>query len=128
MSPSEKLTPRKRKAVFHLVQGKTVVDVSSELGISERQVFRWLKEPAFRNELNSLQLNGMEEVSRKLVHLASTAVDTLEDVNQNPTQKGAGIRVRLSLGVLDCIGKWNEMVDVSTRLTELERKVFNGKK
>lgn len=119
--------PRQLKVIEYLVQGSSIIEVSTETGVSERQIYRWLKSPAFKYELNALQSNAIEIVSARLVNLANMAVSSLESVMNEPTQAGAGVKLRASLGILENITKWRELVSIEDRLTILEGQVFNGK-
>lgn len=119
--------PRQLKVIEYLVQGSSIVEVSRVVGVSERQVYRWLKSPGFKYEMNSLQLNALEIVSARLVNLAGMAVNALESVMKEPTQAGAGVKLRASLGILENITKWRELVSIENRLTILEGRLMNGK-
>ena len=122
-----KLKPRQVHALEHLVTGSTIQETSERCNVSERQVHRWLGEPGFKRELNALQLNALEGVSRRLVQLAGDAVNALEDVLQNPGRAGAGVKLRACAVILESVFKFREMLDFETRLNALEGKVGNDK-
>lgn len=122
-----KLKPRQVHALEHLVTGSTIQETSELCNVTERTLYRWLQEPGFKRELNALQLNALEGVSRRLVRLAGDAVNALEDVLQNPGRAGAGVKLRACSVIIESVFKVRELVETETRLNALEGKVFNGK-
>jgi hypothetical protein len=121
---SGKLTPRQSLAVKHLAEGAGVLDVSDLCNISERQLYRWLKKPAFKAELNSLQLVAIEGISRRLVNLAEMALDTIEGIIREPAQPGASIKLRAAMSILGGLFRFRELADFETRLQNLEGRLL----
>lgn len=119
---------KKNLVITALLEGKSVTQSSQETGVTERTIFRWLKDPVFTGELRRREGMVVQSTTTRLVSLCSKAVTALESVLDRPEQPGAG-NLRLTAGViLELALKYTEMSSLEERLTLLEREVFNGKK
>lgn len=92
--------------------------------VSERQLYRYLEDSAFRQELNRLEGEVLDTTVRRLVRLSTEAVDALEDVLKSPAQSGASIRLRASVAVLEHVLKLRELMSLEGRVKELEQVVI----
>lgn len=61
-----KRVPQKKAALVHLTEGKSPLDVATALGVTDRTIQRWLKEPGFSAELAARQTEVREEAMRAI--------------------------------------------------------------
>lgn len=115
------------QALELLAGGQPVVTVANQVKVSERQVYRWLEKPEFRDQLRTLQTETMARVYGRLLAMAETALDGLEDVLERPAAKGQNVRRLTAVSILDQLVKVKETLEFEERLTELERVVFSAK-
>jgi hypothetical protein len=120
--PSE-LTPTKRRAIVALLAERDTRSAAKAAKVPERTMWRWLAEPAFRQELRQAEGEAIDEVTRRLIGLQGKALDTLEMTidTLTPLQEGARVRAALGLGTL--LLKLRELRNVEERLTALEAAV-----
>ena len=72
----EKLDERQERAIFLLMEGKTISEVAAELGISRTTIYRWKKNDAlFRKELDRLKWSAWEAGESKLISARTAAID-----------------------------------------------------
>lgn len=74
------LTPRQRRVIEALLEGKTPKDAAETVGISRKTLYVWLGKEAVRDELNRLGGIVLEQVTSRMVGLASEAVEALSKV------------------------------------------------
>lgn len=67
-----------QKACYLICSGINLKDVSAAVGVTEQTLFRWLKLPAFQNELRALKRIVTERSLGKLQLLNDKAIQTLE--------------------------------------------------
>ena len=117
---SENLTPRQRKAVEALLTCCDTSQAAEAAGVSRETVYRWMREPAFREALQEATREALEGLSRELVRLGVKAVQALVEVLDGP--EAAAARVRAADVILGRLLQARELIDMETRLAELERK------
>ena len=118
---SEKLTPKKRKALEALLTCGDVSQAARVAGVSRESLYRWLKEETFQAALNTGTRQALESLSRTLVTLGEKAADTLRQALED-AHAPAAARVRAADIILARILQLRELVDLDKRLTELEKK------
>lgn len=70
------LDERKERAIFLLLEGKTMNEAASELGVNRSTVYRWKKNDAlFKKELNRLKRSAWEAGESKLISARTAAID-----------------------------------------------------
>ena len=96
------LSDRQRKAIALLVEGRKLVDVAQEVGVSRQRLWEWRRQPLFRAELDEFQADVMRDVKLYLVRLGLTACQCLENAMEGDeaAQKG----VPAAREVLDRLG------------------------
>ena len=124
---TEKLTPKKRKAVESLVANGDVSEAARYAGVSRDTLYRWLKQDDFRAALDAATRQALERLSRSLVALGDQAVGTLGSVMDDP-DAATGVRLRAAEATISNILKLRELVSLESRVSELERTVQNGNK
>ena len=114
--------------VFSLLAGDTISQAAQKAGISDRQVSRWLKEPAFVNELHQAERQVLDACAWNLVSMAKGALDALKDVLEEPASRGANVKRLAAVSVLELALKYMEVLTFEERLQAVERQVFNVRK
>jgi len=116
------LTPPQRKALTALLTSWDTTKAAAVAGVSRDTVYRWMRLPAFREELQTATRASLENLSRGLVTLGSRALEVLEAALDDPKAKHAE-KVRAADIILSKILALRELVDLETRISELERTV-----
>ena len=119
----EILPLRQRRAVVLLLSTPPAA-VAAELGVQERQVYRWLATPAFQRELADAERKVLDATTRHLSGLALLAVDALQkaltDVHATPAAK-----VRAACAVLGLVQEWQNWRTLDERIRRLEERQNN---
>lgn len=115
---------RKETALAHLIQGATICAAARASGVSERQLRRWLDDPAYTARVRSAQGEALAAAQRRLTALVDLAIGALDDVMAAPDQPGAGVRRLAARDVLEIALRWHELVSVEERLSRLEGYVL----
>ena len=114
------LTGSQQRAVQALLSAKSVSAAGPVAHVSERPLFRWLSEPAFRAALTAAESNLIDAATRRLLQLQGAALDTLETLLGDDTDASAGVRLRAAQVALEHLLRLREMRDIEQRLTALE--------
>ena len=121
---SQKLTRNQTRAIKALMQYPTVDQVAAEIGVNPRTIHRWLDNPDFRRELASSEGASLDRVTRRLLMLSDKAINAIEDIIDDPGQKGASNKRLASQAILDQVVKLRELRSVEQRISDLEAAVF----
>jgi hypothetical protein len=90
-------------------------------GVNEKSIRTWLRERAFRKRYEAAQHEVLAVAIGALHEATGHAVETL--IRHLDSRGPAGVQVRAALGLLGCALKANEVLDLRTRLEELERRL-----
>ena len=91
--PKTDLNLRQRRAIASLMTCPTLAAAALESKVSERQLYRWLDDPAFRAALRAAQDEALSATVRRLATLSGAAVGTLYSCLRDDTAKaGTGQR------------------------------------
>lgn len=123
VSESKKLTPKQEQAVRALLTSKAVGEAAGAVGVSERTLYRWLADPAFRAALSVAEGDLLDAATRRLLTLQDNAIGAFEDVLTGGPDVTDTARLRAAQAVLDYLLKLRELRSVEERLTALEAKV-----
>jgi hypothetical protein len=121
---NDELTFKQTKACYLIVSGMSMRDVADSVGTSETTIFRWLKLPAFQDELRQLKRIVIERSLGKLQVLNDKSIQTLErllNCGNYPTECRAAVAI---------LTKNHESIDFfeyESRLKVIESK-FNEEK
>lgn len=124
MSGSRASSGRTR-ALACLLAGDTVAGAAQHSGTSERSIYRFLKEPGFRSELQNKQAVILERASGALVALSEEAVRALVEVLSSPSEPGANNKRLTAVSVLELALNYREYISFEERLSRLEREVYH---
>ena len=119
MAENDTLSPKQRRAVATLLQAPTVAGAARNTGVSERQMFRWLADPAFRAELREAESGAIDAAARSLAALASKALVIVGAILDAPDTP-AGVKLRAAQVVLDAALRWYDLRNIDARLAALE--------
>lgn len=102
-----------------LMTSPTLAAAAAELGMSVRQLYRWLDDPVFMAELKAAETAAIDQAVRRLVELSGAAVDTLDSAmhDDNASQ---GVKVRAADVALSQLLRLRELYDLEQRITALE--------
>jgi DNA-binding MurR/RpiR family transcriptional regulator len=121
---NDELTFKQTKACYLIVSGMSMRDVAASVGTSETTIFRWLKLPAFQDELRQLKRIVIERSLGKLQVLNDKSIQTLErllNCGNYPTECRAAVAI---------LTKNHESIDFfeyESRLAKIEER-FNENK
>jgi AcrR family transcriptional regulator len=116
---SSKLTPRQKKVLPFLLS-HPVERACAEAGISKQSVYRWLKDDAFKNELERLRDETFERSLQRIKDVAGLALDKLIELLEAPK---ADVRARAAENLLEYAFKIKMQQDLEQRLTVLEAAI-----
>lgn len=108
------------RAVAALLAEKTIKDAAAAVGLSERQLRRWTKQPAFQAMYREARRRVVEQAVGRLQSLAGKAADALE---RNLGCGAPAVEVRAAGMVIDAAVRGVEAADLVGQVDELERRV-----
>jgi hypothetical protein len=115
------LSYKQRRGIAALMLAGSVKAAAKIAKISERQLHRWLLEPAFKDALQKAQDNALAATVRALTDAGPLAALTLRNVMNNPSAKNSD-RVRASNVNLTNLMRMTELSELADRVSELERQ------
>ncbi len=120
MSAGSKLTRKQEVVIAALLTEPTHAAAAAKAGVGEATLQRWLLLPEFQAAYR-LALRGIVEAAiGRLQQTTSKAVEALE---RNLTCGHPGSEIRAALGILDQSLKAVELIDLTTRVEEMERLI-----
>jgi hypothetical protein len=114
------LTTKQLKAVAALLTTNTREEAAKAAGVSPATLYRWLKEPGFREEYRAERYRVVERVLGELLARSSAAIAVLGDGLEDPD---INARLRAARSVLDYVLKGTELERKIRELDELEERV-----
>ncbi len=114
---SPKFSPKKEKALLSLLEGANVSEAAAKVGVHERTIRRWLKEPEFQKRLNQTRLDLYSEALESLRDASSKAVKRLSELLDSGSEKTALKAAEL---IINFSLKINLEQEHERRLEELE--------
>lgn len=117
------LTPKQEKAITALLSTPNIAEAATSIGVSERVMYVWLKEPAFTEAYRLARQEALQQAISRLQACAGRAVKVLEDVMDNTKEKGQ-TRITAARGILEMAIKAAELEDLVVRVETLERMLY----
>jgi len=114
---SNNLTAKQRRIIPFLVSARSVEEGRKSAGVSQETVWRWMKNQAFRQELENAREAFVSSAFSRLQGAITGAVDVLV---QTMTGTDAILRVRAAGMVLDHFWKARELQELESRLKRIE--------
>ena len=111
---TQNLTSKQLRAIAALLTTNTREEAAAAAGVSPATLYRWLKEPAFREEYRAERSRAVGQVMGELLARASSAISVLGDGLEDDD---VGARLRAARATLDYVFKG---VEIERRLQEQE--------
>ena len=125
MPANDRFSSKQRLALRLLLEAKTLKEVARGAGVSDKTLYRWLRQPAFCGELHRLHDAATGQVMRRLLDLASGACGTLEAVMSDDLASGSA-RVSAARGVLEAVLRFAELSALAERIARIEELIGGG--
>jgi AcrR family transcriptional regulator len=115
-----------REALRAILSGenRTIEDVATACGLTERTIYNYLADPAFKAELNQRRGVVIDQATARLASLTVKALDSLESVLDDPEQPGAANLRLAAKDTLSLLDKFSDR-ELDDRISLLEDKVFH---
>ena len=117
------LKPKQRAAIEALLRSKTNIEAAQIAGISERQLYTWLKNPIFRSELMAAETAARGGAQRWITVKTTAALEVISAVMLDQTASDA-VRLSAAKAWLDYFFKSRDETDLERRITILEEKQY----
>lgn len=118
MKDRSSLTRRQLHTLPFLISNPSVELAAKQAGVSTKQIFDWLNQPAFRQELENRKNDAVNQAVDRLKSTASKACDTLIDLLDHAESES--VRHRVAIDLLNMTLKYMEFKDVEQRIRKLE--------
>jgi TATA-binding protein-associated factor Taf7 len=118
MADKERLTRRQLHVLPFLISNPTVESAAKQSGVSPKQIFDWLNQSAFRQELENRKNEAINQAIDRLKTTASKACDTLIGLLDHAESES--VRHRIAVDMLNMTLKFMEFKDVEQRIRKLE--------
>lgn len=121
MSDLEDLTPGQQAAINALLASPTIRAAASKAEVSDRQIYRWMREPAFKAVYRQAQADLHEQTIAAIHAMGTEAAEALLGIMRNP-EAPAPSRVTAARAILDIISRHQESC-LAERLDSLQATV-----
>jgi hypothetical protein len=116
---SRRSSPTQRdKAIEALLTCATIKDAADKVGIGERTLRGWLKEPAFAEQYHAARRQVFDAALGRLQGAASSAVTTLF---KNTHCENPSVETRAAVAILELGLKGSQLMDLSEEIEALRR-------
>ena len=115
-----KLTDRQRKAIPHIVACPTYTEGCDKAKINKTTLYKWLKEPEFKAELDRQRDEVTAEAFGVLSQGLTKAVETLVGLLNNKDDR---LKRLTAKDIIDFAIRHKETEDLDKRLTEVEERL-----
>ncbi len=115
------LSPKQTQAIRSLLTKPNIALAAKDADVTDRTIYRWLDEPAFRDALTQAEDQAIDAATRGLVSLTEKALLTIASVMLSPTTHPA-TKLRAAESVLSNTLKLYELRNLAARLAALENK------
>lgn len=120
---SDELTALQIKTLPYLLECRSYEMAAKSSGVSIKQIYVWLKQPTFKNELNRLRSEVTNGVVNQLRMGALKAVDTMVACLDSEDER---MRLKAAEHILSSFVKYNEIVGIEERLEAIESEMTRG--
>ncbi len=115
-----KLTDRQRKAIPFIVSSPTYTEGCKKAKVNKTTLYKWLKEPEFKAELDRQRDEIAAEAFGVLSQSLTKAVEVLVGLLDNKDDR---LKRLAAKDVFDFIIRHKENEDLNERLTEIENQM-----
>lgn len=119
--PDRKLTPRQVLAVEALLAGTTIRQAAAVARVNERTLRRWLGQPVMYSAIRDGSRELLDNTGRRLSAVMANAPGVVNEIMRDQTAPAA-VRLQAARIALDAGSRLLELIDVVSRLDELEGK------
>jgi hypothetical protein len=116
------LTPKQEEAITALLNCPTIKKAADQIGMSDRQIFRWMDEPAFSKAYRAARRQAFSHAISLTQQYAPAAVAALTKISTDPSAPHAA-RVSASTALLKFSRESIELDDLAERLAAIEQQV-----
>jgi hypothetical protein len=120
----QNLTKRQLRALPIILQARSISEGVEKAAISKTTFYEWIKQPAFKTEF---ERQRQEIIDAALHELKLTAGEAVRALRELLNTREDGVRLRTATAILDHIGKFIELENIEKRLSELEKRLVNGR-
>jgi hypothetical protein len=120
MSENVTLSANQKKALAALISEKTVRDAAAKIGLAEKTIYRYFKEPAFMDAFTAAQDELTQEAVNRLIGGLGKALDTLEDLIAHSDQTNKRLA---SVAWIDRALKLKEFAVLEQKIKDLEERI-----
>ncbi len=113
------LTPKQDATIAALLSQPTIEGAAALAGVSERAIYKWLKDAAFQDAYRIARREATQHAIARLQYLSAAAVAVLGQLMYSD-KTPAGIRVGAARSILELALRGVELEDVLVRLAALE--------
>lgn len=117
---SPKFSPKKERVLIELLEGARFSEAAASVGVNERTIQRWLKEPEFQKRLSRARDDSYKEAMDSLRDASSRAAKRLSELVESPSEKIALKACELIIGLNR---KITEEQWLERRIEELEKAI-----
>ena len=122
---------RRDQAVILLAQGKTVTDVSDQVGVSRQTVYTWMDDQDLQRSIQAEKTRLIRSLSSLMIKVTLQALHHLDKVTEGDPEvtQARDIQVRLQADrlVLQKIRDLMEMASLEERVSRLEERDRYGR-
>lgn len=119
-----KLTHRQQRAIIALLSTKSITEAAAQIGVTEKTIYQWMNQPAFKAGLISAEGEIIDRATRRLLTLHDQAINVFDEI-MGDDDCAPGTKLRAAQSILDYLLKLRELRNVEARLAALEEKVNN---
>ena len=123
MSAGAKIDRKGEAVIAALLTEPTHAAAAAKAGVSEATVQRWLRRPEFRAAYRSARGAVVESAVGRLQHATAEAVEVLR---RNMACGVPAVEVRAAVAVIEKAVEGVELMNLATRLEELEALLIPG--
>jgi phage terminase small subunit len=120
-----KLTDRQLKVIPHIVSSSTDTEGCKKAKINKTTLYKWLKGPEFKTELERQRDEIVAEAFGALSQSLTKAVETLASLLDN---KDGRLKRLAAKNVIDFVIRHKEIEDLDKRLAEIEQRLDQQKR
>ena len=117
------LTRNQDAAIGALLSQPTIAAAAQSVGLNEKTIRRWLKEPGFLASYRAARRDALEHCLALLQKAGSAAVGALL---QSLQAESEAVRLRAACAILDYSLKGTEILDLEARIAVLEQRASSG--
>jgi hypothetical protein len=98
---NETVKMKQKELIEAIVTSRTITEALDRTNIPPRTYQNWRKKDSFKKELIRREEEIYAASAKRLISLREKALDTLEEVMNDPAKPGAGMKLRVAQIILD---------------------------